>query len=81
MLVGVHPCNLLHEPWEISTKDETPYKVFTPFWKACTAEEEPDFPLRAPQRIEKPERWPESLEIDGRSPRSARNPLSDPGVP
>ena len=24
---------LLREPWEIATKSETPFKVFTPFWK------------------------------------------------
>jgi deoxyribodipyrimidine photo-lyase len=25
---------LLHEPWNLLKKDETPYRVFTPFWKA-----------------------------------------------
>ncbi len=26
---------LLHEPWEISTHQETPYRVFTPYWRAA----------------------------------------------
>ncbi len=28
---------LLFEPWTISTQQDTPYKVFTPFWKAARA--------------------------------------------
>lgn len=27
--------SLLFEPWEVSTQTGKPYKVFTPFWKAC----------------------------------------------
>jgi len=27
---------LLFEPWQIRTGQGTPYKVFTPFWRACT---------------------------------------------
>lgn len=26
---------LLFEPWEIQSKQQTPYQVFTPFWKNC----------------------------------------------
>eukprot|EP00659_Diplonema_papillatum_P011460 gene11460-17627_t len=26
---------LLHEPWEVQTKTGTPFKVFTPYWRAC----------------------------------------------
>lgn len=29
--------SLLFEPWEIETGGATPYRVFTPFWKACLA--------------------------------------------
>jgi deoxyribodipyrimidine photo-lyase len=28
--------NLLFEPWTVSTGDGNPYRVFTPFWRACT---------------------------------------------
>lgn len=27
--------NLLFEPWEIKTKEGGPYKVYSPFWRAC----------------------------------------------
>ena len=26
---------LLFEPWTVQTKQQTPFKVFTPFWRAC----------------------------------------------
>jgi len=29
--------SLLREPWEISTKTERPYQVFTPYYRACQA--------------------------------------------
>jgi deoxyribodipyrimidine photo-lyase len=35
--------NLLHEPWTVTTGDGNPYRVFTPFWRACLA-----LPVRAP---------------------------------
>lgn len=41
--------NLLHEPWTLQTKTGGPYKVFTPFWKACAAIAPRD-PLPAPAR-------------------------------
>jgi deoxyribodipyrimidine photo-lyase len=56
--------SLLNEPWEIKTKTGGPYKVFTPFSKACLAHAEPAPPLAAPIRIAAPSRWPESLSID-----------------
>ena len=28
---------LINEPWTITTKTETPYRVFTPYWKNCLA--------------------------------------------
>ncbi|UCB56049.1 MAG: deoxyribodipyrimidine photo-lyase [Thiotrichales bacterium] len=35
--IAVHSFNstLLHEPWEITKTDGGPYRVFTPYWKAC----------------------------------------------
>ncbi|MDG4868071.1 deoxyribodipyrimidine photo-lyase [Guyparkeria sp. 1SP6A2] len=30
--------NYLHEPWHVLNKQGTPYKVFTPYWKALLAE-------------------------------------------
>ena len=28
--------NLMFEPWTVTTGDGNPYRVFTPFWRACT---------------------------------------------
>lgn len=39
---------LLFEPWEIATKGGAPYRVFTPFWRACLAAEPSAPPLPVP---------------------------------
>src|SRR3569623_1265176 len=41
--------NLLHEPTEVKTKTGGPFKVYTPFWRACRARSAPP-----PQRAVKP---------------------------
>ncbi|QCB96903.1 deoxyribodipyrimidine photo-lyase [Arthrobacter sp. PAMC25564] len=43
--------NLLFEPWTVRTGAGSPYKVFTPFWRACLNGTEPHLPLEAPQRL------------------------------
>ena len=43
--------NLLIEPWEISTGQGGPYRVFTPYWRNARARLEPRPPLPAPARI------------------------------
>jgi deoxyribodipyrimidine photo-lyase len=40
--------NLLHEPWTLSTGAGQPYKVFTPFWRACQQLGEPRSPITLP---------------------------------
>ena len=43
---------LLFEPWEIRTGQNTPYKVFTAFWKACLRTGLPqDLPQPAPSSL------------------------------
>ncbi len=37
--------SLLFEPWEIKTKAGSPFKVFTPFYKACYSAPPPSAPL------------------------------------
>ncbi len=54
---------LLWEPWTIKTQGGTPYKVYSPFWRACQAAEPPAEPLPAPSAIPSPETWPASLEL------------------
>ena len=40
--------NLLFEPWEVTTGSGSPYKVFTPFWRACRNRPAPREPLDGP---------------------------------
>jgi len=42
---------LLREPWTVKTKTGGPFRVFTPFWRACQALPPPAEPLRAPRRL------------------------------
>jgi deoxyribodipyrimidine photo-lyase len=43
---------LLHEPWEVRTGQGEPYRVFTPFWKACAARlDSLPRPLPAPEQV------------------------------
>lgn len=46
--------SLLYEPWTIANKQGKPYQVFTPFWKACLAAQQPPQPLEAPSHLTKP---------------------------
>lgn len=41
---------LLFEPWTVKTKANEPYKVFTPFWRACL-QVQPRAPLPSPKKI------------------------------
>jgi deoxyribodipyrimidine photo-lyase len=43
--------NLLFEPWQISKNDGGPFRVFTPFWKACVKSGLPSYPDDAPERM------------------------------
>lgn len=44
--------NLLVEPWEVQTKGGTPYRVFTPFWRAARAELNVADPLPKPFKLD-----------------------------
>lgn len=42
--------SLLFEPWTVRTGSDTPYTVFTPFWKSCVNNHDiPRLPLDAPR--------------------------------
>ena len=44
--------SLLFEPWTVRKEDDTPYKVFTPFYrKGCLATDTPRTPLPLPKRV------------------------------
>jgi deoxyribodipyrimidine photo-lyase len=55
---------LLFEPWAVATKAGDPYRVFTPYWRACLGLDEPAAPCSAPKRLAAPKMWPESLELE-----------------
>ena len=42
---------LLFEPMHVATKEGRPYQVFTPFWRALLARDEPPEPHAAPRRL------------------------------
>ena len=43
--------SLLFEPTTLRTKAGDPFRVFTPFWRACLAAEPPTPPLPAPKKL------------------------------
>ena len=46
--VDSRAANLLFEPWTVTTKAGTPFRVFTPFWRAARALDPPRAPLPVP---------------------------------
>jgi deoxyribodipyrimidine photo-lyase len=44
----------MFEPWTVRTGAGGPYKVFTPFWRACLDAPEPRLPLDAPEGLPAP---------------------------
>lgn len=62
----VHSFNagLLNEPWEVLKADGTPYKVFTPFWKAMLKHGIQHLPLPMPKRMVAPANLPDSVSVD-----------------
>lgn len=56
--------HLLHEPSKLKTKTGGPYRVYTPFWRAIEAGEEPGEPLSAPSKLASPSSWPKSETLD-----------------
>ncbi|MCB1746374.1 MAG: deoxyribodipyrimidine photo-lyase [Gammaproteobacteria bacterium] len=56
--------NLLFEPGAVMTGGGTPYKVFTPFYRACLAAGPPPAPPPEPAALAPPARWPSSLQLD-----------------
>lgn len=56
--------SLLLEPWEGLKQDGTPYRVFTPYWKAMTKDLVITQPLPIPVDFKTPSSWPSSISID-----------------
>lgn len=52
--IDVHSFNshLLWEPWQVLKKDETPYKVFTPYYRrGCLSKTAPRMPVGVPESL------------------------------
>ncbi len=56
--------NLNFEPWEVLKKDETPYRVFTPYWKKSLLEERKPLPLPTPIDLKAMKSMPASLSLE-----------------
>ena len=56
--------SLLYEPWTIFTKQNAPYQVFTPYWKACLSANVAHEMLPTPRDIAFPTKAPKSLPLD-----------------
>jgi deoxyribodipyrimidine photo-lyase len=55
--------SLLFEPWTIRNSSEQPFRVFTPFWRACLRKPLAPAFEDAPQCVPSPENWPHSLAL------------------
>jgi deoxyribodipyrimidine photo-lyase len=56
--------SLLYEPWQVLKADQTPYKVFSSFWKAVLSKGIVQELLPTPTHIPVPQAWPLSLSLD-----------------
>jgi deoxyribodipyrimidine photo-lyase len=54
---------LLHEPWAVTTAQNTPYKIFSPFYRACL-ERPVGACVPAPRRLLAPTAWPEGVTLE-----------------
>lgn len=55
--------SLLVEPWDIRTGSGGPFKVFTPFWKACLSTFKTPTQIPTPASIPAPVKWPTSEKL------------------
>ncbi|AMM21898.1 deoxyribodipyrimidine photolyase [Frondihabitans sp. PAMC 28766] len=55
--------SLLFEPWTIQTGSGTPFKVFTPFYRACLDQQEPRHPHPKPRHVPGPRSAPDSDDL------------------
>ena len=64
--IEAESCNgaLLFEPWELLKDDDSPYLVFTPFWKQMQKRWQAPSPCPEPGELKGPKRWPASMAVD-----------------
>ena len=60
----LHHGNFLAPPGSVLTGGGTPFKIYTPFWRALNERMPPPEPLPAPPHIPSPETWPASDSLE-----------------
>ena len=55
--------SLLFEPWTVANRAGQPFRVFTPFWRACMSRPIPPLAADPPAHFASPEHWPSSLAL------------------
>ncbi len=55
--------SLLFEPWDLLKADDTPYLVFTPFWKQMQKRWIAPSAAPEPRHLAPPDRWPATLSL------------------
>lgn len=63
LVVESFNASLLFEPDLLLRGARPPYRVFTPFWRACLSLDAPATPLKTPSALPIPPRWPCSLDL------------------
>lgn len=56
----LHDGNYLAPPGSVTTGSGTPYKIYTPFWRALSEWMPPPVPTPTPAEIALPDQWPDS---------------------
>ena len=59
-----HDGNYLAPPGSIVSGSRTPYKIYTPFWRALSATLPPPAPAKPPRHLAAPASWPASDRLD-----------------
>ncbi len=60
----LHDGNYLHPPATLLTGGGTPYRIFTPFWRALQEQMPPALALPEPERLPAPVQWPASDRLE-----------------
>jgi deoxyribodipyrimidine photo-lyase len=63
LTLHLHHGNYLAPPGSVLTGSGTPFKIYTPFWRALQQQLPPPAPLLAPTAISAPEVWPGSDQL------------------
>ena len=56
----LHDGNVLVPPEQVRTGTGTPYKIYTPYWRALQEQLPPPSPLPPPGALDRPDHWPKS---------------------